>query len=175
MLKKLSIKKLVLSGFFITLSITLPFITVNIPSIGSRLLPMHIPVLISGFICGAPLGLLVGLISPLLRSIIVGMPPIFPTAIAMAFELATYGLVSGLLYNILPKRNSSIYISLISSMIIGRIIWGITQTILLGLSGNTFTWQMFIAGSIINAIPGIILQIIIIPLIISGLERADLL
>lgn len=171
-MKRISIKNLVLSGLFIALGLVLPFFTAQIPSVGSRLLPMHIPVLISGFVCGWPLGLVVGFVTPLLRSLIFGMPPMFPTAIAMAFELGTYGLMAGLLYDLLPKKNSSTYISLILSMIVGRIIWGIASMFLLSLNGKAFTWQMFIAGSLVNAIPGIILQIILIPIVINNLKKA---
>ena len=91
-MKKLSVKEIVLAGFFLALGIVLPFLTMQIPSFGSMLLPMHIPVILCGFICGGPLGLIVGFIVPLLRSALFSMPPMFPTAIAMAFELAAYGL-----------------------------------------------------------------------------------
>ena len=101
-------KKLVLnvslSGMFLALAYVLPFLTGQIPEIGSMLCPMHIPVLLCGFVCGAPYGLVVGFIAPMLRSLTLGMPPLFSTATAMAFELAVYGLVAGLLYKALPKR-----------------------------------------------------------------------
>jgi thiamine transporter ThiT len=89
---KKTTKKMVLSALFIALGLVLPFFTGQIPQIGSRLLPMHIPILLCGFVCGAPFGLAAGFITPLLRSLIFGMPPMMPTAVAMAFELAAYGL-----------------------------------------------------------------------------------
>lgn len=174
-MKKFSVRNLVLSGLFIALGFVLPLFTAQIPSIGNMLLPMHLPVLLSGFVCGWPLGLLVGFFTPLLRSVVYGMPPMFPTATAMAFELATYGLITGLLYDLLPKKNSSIYISLISSMIGGRIIWGITTMFLLSLNNATLTWKMFITASLLNALPGIFLQIILIPIIITSFKKADVL
>ena len=82
----------------LALGMVLPFLTGQIPSVGSRLLPMHIPALLTGYISGPMYGLLVGFVMPLFRSMIFGMPPMFPTAVAMAFELATYGFIAGLLY-----------------------------------------------------------------------------
>lgn len=97
-------KKITFAGMFLALALLLPFLTGQIPQIGNALSPMHIPVLLCGFVCGGPLGLVVGFIAPLLRYMLFGMPPIFPTGIAMAFELAIYGLAAGLLYKRLPKK-----------------------------------------------------------------------
>jgi thiamine transporter ThiT len=119
-MKKLSTKQLVLSGLFLAFVLLMPFLTAQIPSLGSRLLPMHIPVLLCGFICGWPYGLMSGLVLPVFRCMLLGMPPMFPTAVAMAFELAAYGLMTGLLHKLLPKKNVSIYASLILSMVCGK-------------------------------------------------------
>ena len=173
-MRKSTTKNLVLAGLFIALGLVMPFLTGQIPNVGNKLLPMHIPVLLCGFVCGWSYGLIVGFIVPLFRSMIFGMPPMFPTALAMAFELAVYGLVSGLLYKLLPKKNVFVYASLAISMICGRIIWGIVSFFLYGLNGTAFTWKMFTAGAFINAIPGIIIQLIIIPVIIIVLKRAKL-
>lgn len=165
-----NINKLVLAALFIALGIIMPFLTGQIPEIGSMLLPMHIPVLICGFICGWKYGLAVGFVVPLLRSICFGMPP-FLTAISMAFELAAYGAITGLLYKRLPKSKGSIYISLITAMAAGRIVWGLISFVIYGISGNGFSMQMFLAGALLNAIPGIILQIVLIPILVMALER----
>lgn len=172
---KNSSKKLVLSGLFLALGLILPFFTGQIPAMGNKVLPMHIPVLLCGFICGWKYGLLVGFIVPLLRSLMFSMPPMFPIAISMAFELATYGLVSGFLYKILPKNKTYIFISLAGAMIGGRIVWGIVSYFLYGISGTAFTMEMFMAGAFINAIPGIIIQLILIPFTILSLERTEVL
>lgn len=169
-----STKNLVLAGLFLALGLVMPFLTAQIPNLGSRLLPMHIPVLLCGFVCGWRYGLSVGVVVPVLRSMLFGMPPMFPHAIAMAFELATYGLLAGLFYQLLPKKNFSTYLTLILAMIGGRIVWGIASLVLYGLNGLPFTWQIFVGGAFINAIPGIIVQIILIPIIIMALERARL-
>jgi len=101
-----------------------------------------------------------------------GMPPMFPVAIAMAFELATYGAVTGIIYKLLPKKSIYTYITLIIAMLAGRAVWGTVMTILLGMGGKSFTWAAFVAGGFVNAIPGIILQIILIPILIIALKKA---
>ena len=167
----MSVKVLVRYAIFLALAYVFPFLTGEIPQIGSMLCPMHIPVILCGFICGWKYGLIIGLISPLLRSFTISMPPFFPTATAMSFELAAYGVFSGLLYNGLPKKKISIYISLICSMVIGRIIWGTVMFALMGFNPNNFGLTTFWFGAFANAIPGIILQIVFIPSVIIIYER----
>jgi len=173
-MRKSTTKTLVLSGVFIALGLVLPFLTGQIPQIGSKLLPMHIPVLLCGFVCGGFPGMLVGFIVPIFRSLLFGMPPMFPTAVAMSFELATYGLMTGLLYRALPKKTVSIYVNLVMSMIVGRIVWGLVSWGLLTITGSAFTWKIFMTAAFINAIPGIIVQIVLIPLIVVALQKARL-
>lgn len=171
---KKTVNKITLSGVFIALGILLPYITGNIQSLGVNLLPMHIPVLLAGFIVGWKYGLLVGIITPLLRSALVGMPPLFPVAIAMAFELGIYGLVTGLLYSMLKKSKISVFISLIVAMISGRIVWGIVSYFLFFLNNTSFTINMFITGAFANSIIGIIIQLILVPIIVIRLERVGI-
>ncbi len=166
-----SIRKLTYSAFFIALALVLPFLTGQVPEIGSMLCPMHIPTLLCGFICGWPWGLAVGFISPPLRSVIFGMP-MMVSAIAMVFEMAVYGAVAGLLYRSLPKNKWMIYVSLLCAMVLGRIAWGGVQMVITGVQNTEFSPAIFLAGAVTNAIPGIILQIILIPFIIMALERA---
>lgn len=166
-----NLKKMILSALFLALGLIMPFLTGQIPEIGGMLLPMHIPVLICGFICGWRYGLLVGFITPLLRCLLFGMPP-FLTAVAMAFELATYGAATGFFYQKLQKNKARIYLSLLIAMIAGRLVWGVVSILLYGVNRNAFTWQIFIAGALLNAIPGIILQIILIPALVLALEKA---
>ena len=165
------ILKLVYASMFLALSYVLPFLTGQIPEIGSMLCPMHIPVLLCGFICGWPWGLFVGLVAPLLRSLTLGMPPLFPTALCMAFELAAYGAVAGVMHKLLPRKKVSIYGSLLIAMIIGRIAWGCAMYIFMGIDGGAFTFSAFIAGAFTNAIPGIIVQIVLIPVLVMVLEN----
>ena len=170
----LRIKKMVYSAACLALALVLPFLTGQIPEIGNALNPMHIPVFLCGFLCGWPYGLIVGAAAPLLRSAIFHMPPLFPTAISMAFELAVYGFVSGILYKKLPKKLPYIYITLIMSMIGGRIVWGTVRFILAGFTNTQFPFSAFIAGAITNAVPGIILHIILIPVLVTAFKKAKL-
>ncbi len=162
------------SALFIALGLVLPFLTGQIPQIGTMLCPMHIPVLLCGFVCGWPSGLIVGFLTPLLRSMIFGTPFMYPTAISMAFELACYGFMSGILYSKLPKKNRVIYLSLIISMIVGRIVAGLATMTLMGIKGNTYTFEAFITTNIVKAIPGIIIHIILIPILVMVLKKAKL-
>ncbi len=170
-----STKKVVLSGITIALGIYLPFLTGQIPSIGNMLLPMHIPILLCGFICGWKYGLITGFITPLLRSAMFTMPPMFPAAIAMAFELAAYGALTGLLYKVLPKGGKNVFLSLILSMLGGRVVWGIATFVLFRMVGNVLTWEIFISAAFVNAIPGIILQLVLIPSIVIALQKSKML
>ena len=170
----LKVRRLTFAALFLAVAMVLPFITGQIPEIGSMLCPMHIPALLCGFICGWPWGLAVGFIAPLLRSVLFGFPPMFPGAVAMAFELAVYGGMAGFLWKKLPRKRGVTYAVLLISMIAGRIVWGVVRVVLAGLSGSTFTWALFLAGAVTNAIPGIILQIVLIPVLVNVMERAGL-
>ena len=170
-MKKTNVKTLVLAALFLALALVLPFLTGQIPEIGSMLCPMHIPALLCGYFCGWPWGLAVGLIAPILRSLLFGMPPMFPVAICMAFELATYGGISGLLYSKLPHNKVSIYTSLLTAMVAGRLVWGIARFLCAGLNVSAFGLSAFWAGAITTAIPGIIVQILLIPVIVMALEK----
>lgn len=167
-------RKLVSSALCLGLCLVLPLLMGQIQQIGNMLLPMHIPVLLCGFVCGPLWGGLVGFITPLLRYLIFGMPVIYPMGISMAFELATYGLVSGLLYKLLPKQHRYIYVSLISAMIAGRLVWGLVRFIMAGLTDSQFPFSMFIAGALTEAIPGIVIQLIFIPVILMALKKSKL-
>ncbi|MDE6686314.1 MAG: ECF transporter S component [Lachnospiraceae bacterium] len=173
--RKKPIINLTLAAMFMAIGLVLPFLTGQIKQIGSMLLPMHIPVFLCGLICGWQYGLIVGFILPILRSMVFGMPILFPTGIAMAFELATYGVVIGWLYSHSRWQCViALYRCMIMAMLTGRLVWGVVQILLLGINGNGFTWQMFIAGAFLNAIPGIILQLILIPAIMVALNRTGL-
>lgn len=167
------IRNIVLSAMFLAMAFVLPFLTGQIPEIGSMLCPMHIPVLLCGFFCGWPWGLVVGLVAPLLRSVTLGMPPLFPTAVCMALELAAYGAVSGLIHKLLPRKKPYVYVSLITAMIVGRLVWGGAMYLCMGLKGGAFTLTAFLAGAVTNALPGIVVQIVLIPILVMFLDKKD--
>ena len=171
MKKRNDIKKLTLSAMFLALAFVMPFLTGQIPQIGSMLCPMHIPVLLCGFFCGAPWGLVVGFVAPILRSFTLGMPPMFPTALCMAFELATYGFIAGWLHNKLPNKKVNVYVSLLGAMVIGRLVWGVIMFCCMGFDASKFGLNAFLAGAVLNAVPGIIVQIVLIPVLVITLEK----
>ena len=169
-----NVQKLTYSALYLAIALILPFLTGQIPQVGSMLCPMHIPALLCGFVCGWGWGLAVGFVSPLLRSVLFGMPDMFPTAVSMAFELAVYGAAAGALYRALPRKTVSVYLSLIIAMIAGRLVWGVIRYLLAGLAHSTFTPALFLAGAVTTAIPGIILQLILIPALVIAMDKAHL-
>ncbi len=171
--KKTDTKKLVLSAMLIAVGYVLPFLTGQIKEIGNMLLPMHIPVMLSGLLLGPCYGAAVGAMLPVTRSLIFGMPAMYPSAVAMSFELAAYGAVTGLVMLLFRNKNSlaAIYISLITAMLAGRALWGGVMTVLLGQSGKAFTLAAFTASAFVNAIPGIIVQLVIIPPLVYTCKR----
>lgn len=174
-MKQGEIKNLTLAAMFVAIGLMLPFVTGQIPQIGAMLLPMHLPVLLCGLICGWKYGGMVGLVLPVTRSLVFGMPPLFPIAVAMTFELAVYGIVIGLLYTYSRWQCVlALLRSLVIAMIAGRLVWGIAMIVLLGIGGGSFTWQAFMAGAVINAVPGIVLQLVLIPSIMLVLNRTGL-
>lgn len=168
------IRRLVYSAVLLAVALVLPFLTGQIPQIGSMLSPMHIPVLLCGFLCGWPWGMVVGFAAPILRFVLFGMPKLYPTAIAMMFELAAYGAFAGILYRVLPRKPWSTYVTLIASMILGRLVWGIAQFFLLAAQGSRFTLAMFLAGAFTKAVPGIVLHIVLIPILVMLLQKGNL-
>lgn len=168
-----NVKKLAVTAMLFAVGMVLPFFIGQIPAIGKMLLPMHIPVLLCGFIVGWQYGALIGFLLPIVRGLVFGMPPMYPNAVAMAFEMAAYGFVSGYLYSHARWQcTKMLYILLVTAMLAGRIVWAFAEVILLGIGGNIFTWKMFAAGAFLNTIPGIIVQLTLIPLIMVALRRA---
>ena len=165
-------RDLVLAALFLALAFVLPMITGHVPQIGNMLCPMHFPVLLAGFVLGGPWGLALGFIAPLLRSLLFGMPPMFPIAISMAFEMAAYGAVSGWMYRKIPHTLPMTYATLVTAMVAGRLVWGAVRFVLAGLTGSSFPFSAFLSGALLTAIPGIIAQLILIPLIVTALKKA---
>ncbi|MBO7150609.1 MAG: ECF transporter S component [Clostridia bacterium] len=175
MKRHVQILKMILSALFLALAYVLPFLTGQIQEIGSMLCPMHIPVLLCGFLCGPVWGVNVGFIAPLFRSLTLGMPMLFPQAVCMALELAVYGAVAGLMHNIFRRKRPTVYLSLITAMIVGRLVWGAAMFVCLGAAGGSFTLAAFLAGAVTNAIPGIIVQLVLIPVLVMVLDHSKIL
>ncbi len=166
--------KLVLAALFLALALLLPLITGQIPKIGSALCPMHLPILLCGFLCGWQAGLVVGLTAPLIRSLTTGLPVFFPVATCMALELASYGAVAGVAHRLLPKKKPYIYCSLLIAMIVGRLVWGTAMFFFMRIGGLAFSPGSFLSGAVTGAIPGILLQILVIPILVMTLDRPNL-
>ena len=168
-------KNFVLAAMFMALGLVLPFLTGQIQQIGNMLLPMHLPVLVCGLICGWQYGAVVGFVLPLLRFVLFGMPPIYPMGVSMAFELATYGFLVGWLFSHSRWQCIiSLYRCLIAAMVGGRLVWGAVRVLLSGVAGQAFTWEMFLSGALLTAIPGIVLQLTLIPALMLALDRTGL-
>ena len=167
------VRRMVYAALCLALALVLPFLTGQIREIGNMLCPMHLPVLLCGYLCGGVWGAAVGFVAPLLRSVLFGMPrPIYPIAAAMALELAAYGALAGALYRLLPKKTWGIYASLALAMVGGRVVWGAARLIFAGLDGTAFPFEAFLAGAVLNAVPGILLQLVLVPLIVLAVRRA---
>ena len=175
-----SIRRMVLAALLLALGLVLPFVTGQIPEVGNMLLPMHLPVLICGLVCGWKWGAAVGFVLPILRSMLFQMPPLLPTmrtggALCMAFELMTYGLVAGLLYGWLKRYRWGLIVSLLGAMLAGRIVWALASMVIYRIFADfPFTFQLFLAGGFLSAWPGMILQIILVPLLVRLLEKTRL-
>lgn len=168
------IRNLVFAAVCLALCMVLPFLTGQIPQIGSMLCPMHIPVFLAGFLCGPWWAMAVGAAAPMLRYLVFSMPPPLPTGLAMTFELSTYGLVAGLLYRLLPRKTGNVYVSLFCAMLAGRIVWGVASIAIYGAMGDSFTWPIFFAGAFGNAVPGIIVHSILVPVLVLALKKAKI-
>ncbi|WP_273039036.1 ECF transporter S component [Tepidanaerobacter syntrophicus] len=160
--------QIALAGVFTAFGIVLPMMF-HVLGLGSTFLPMHIPVLLSGFFLDAPAAAAVGALTPILSSIFTGMPPAFPVMPYMVFELAAYGYVTSFMYR---KLHKNVYISLVCSMILGRIVSGVAVWMLTTFFGAKFpTPFAFIAASITKGLPGIAIQLIFIPAVVLLLKK----
>lgn len=169
---KQRIHKMVLTAMFLAIGFVLPTITMQIREIGNMLLPMHIPVLLCSFLCGPYYAAMIGLLLPIMRSLVFSMPVFYPNAVAMSVELLSYALICGLVFGMFKKKNLiSIYVSLITAMIGGRIIWGCLSAVLYYFLGAPKTFGFFIARSVVEAVPGIILQLLLIPAIVMLVSK----
>ena len=167
--------KLAFAGMCLALCLLLPFLTANSRELGNILCLMHVPVLLCGFVCSWQYGLAVGLTAPLMRSFLFGMPP-FPTvALPMAAELAVYGLLTGILYRVFEKKIGMMYVSLVISMIAGRMASVLTKYVLYALDKTEFSLSLVLKMNFVTTLPGVVLQLILIPTVIYALQKQGVL
>lgn len=169
--KMSAVKKSILTAVCVALCVVLPLAFHSVANAGGIFLPMHIPVLLCGLICGWPFGLVCGLLGPLLSSLFTGMPPVAYLP-GMLVELAVYGLASGLLIKLVRtgKPYPDLYISLVCAMLAGRVVAGIAKALIFA-PGQT-TMAAWAAGSFVTGLPGILIQLVLIPSIVLALEKA---
>lgn len=169
-MKKTQVRNLVFAALCVALGLALPqaFHFVPIPMAGVIFSPMHIPVLLCGLLCGWYWGLFCGVVTPVLSSLLFGMPPAAMLP-GMILELAIYGLVAGLLYR---KFKLNLPVSLVCAMLLGRIGYGLMQTVLFLAGGSEYSFQIFFTGLFVRGLPGIVLQLILVPLLLVALEKA---
>lgn len=165
------VKKLVFTAVCAALCLVLPMAFHSIPNAGSIFLPMHIPVLLCGLICGWPFGFVCGLLGPFISSF-TGMPPaaVLPS---MMVECATYGLVTGLMMKYIHTRHNiaDLYISMITAMILGRVVAGFAKAWIFTPGTGAFAW---VTTSLVTGIPGICIQLVVMPAVVLALTRAKL-
>lgn len=169
------IRKITYCAVLIALGMVLPFLTGQIPEVGSALSPLHIPALLAGFTVGPLWGAICAFLIPILRSAVFTMPHMFPMACTMAFEMATYALAGGILWRLLPRKPLALYLSQISAMILGRAVYGIVFALFTVNNPNIhYTFTAFILGCFVDALPGIVLHLLIVPPIVLALRKANL-
>lgn len=163
------VKRTVLAALCAALCVVLPIAFHAIPNAGSIFLPMHIPVLLCGMVCGWPYGLICGLMGPALSSLLTMMPPpaILPS---MMVECAVYGMVSGLMLKFVRTGKTAwdLYIALVAAMLAGRVVAGVAKALIFS---PDITMSVWIAGSFVTALPGILVQLVAIPLLVQLLMK----
>ncbi len=173
-MKQMSVvKKSIITAVCLALCVVVPQAFHAIPNAGSVYLPMHIPILLCGLICGWSYGLLCGLAGPALSTLFTGMPPVAYLP-PMLVECAVYGLVSGLMMQIIRTRKVyvDLYLSLIIAMLSGRIVAGVARALIFA-RGNT-TMATWATSYFVTSLPGIIIQLVLIPSIVFALMKARL-
>ena len=165
----MDIRKIVYTALFIALGIVFPIAFHSFGASGKIFLPMHIPVLMAGLLLGARSGLIAGVVTPVLSSLMTGMPPLMPTTPIMAAELGTYGLLSGYLHH---NRRLSLTIALVAALVGGRIAAALTVAVLAVAVGIKLSPTVYIIGALTTGLPGIIIQLVFIPLLVKKLKNA---
>lgn len=177
MRKKSSTYTLCVSAVLIAVGLVLPFITGQIPAIAKIISPMHIPAYICGLTCGVVPGLIVGTVTPLLRCLLFGMPAL-PAAIPMVFELSVYAGVCGFAYPRLRRGDGAHFAAIIAAMaaamVLGRIVGGAAKAVVMGVTGNEYSFKLFFAAYFVNSAPGALIHLVLVPAVVTALERAHM-
>lgn len=172
-------RKLCFAALLLALGWLLPLLTGQNRDLGNMLSLIHIPAYLGGFLLGPWFGVLLGFLIPVSRSVLLGMPVLYPRALCMAFEMAAYGGICGGLYRAFGKSRklkkiTNIYISIIPAMLLGRVIWGGGRAVCGLFSPKPFTWGAFVAGGFVTAWPGMLAQLILLPVLVITMEKTKL-
>lgn len=164
-------QEMVFAALSLSLALVLPMLTGQIPRLGAMLCPMHLPVLLAGFLCGPLWAAAVGATAPLLRSALFALPQLMPTALAMSVELMVYGLAAGWLWRGMRSRRGGVIAALLGAMLAGRMAWGAAAWALYGALGMAFDRQIFFAAAFVQTLPGVAVQMVLIPPTVTALRR----
>lgn len=176
---KSSTLKLTQAALFTALGVFLPQLSHLFGAdFGKLISPMHFPIFIAAFLLGPLYGSAVAIACPVLSSLIMGMP-VAPKIPFMVLELLTYALAASIIYQPTSKwkKPISLYVSLVTAQILGRIVYalGITAAVkLFGVTHPAIYRSVSILAfveSFAEGLPGIILQLILIPIIVIVLEK----
>lgn len=169
-----SVKKLTICGVCIALCAVLPPVF-HMVGLGSVLSPMHIPVLLCGLVCGWPYGAFCGAVGPLAAHLINGAPPA-AMLVSMVPELLVYGLVCGALMKLVRTGSlyADLYCALVPAMLAGRVVGGAARALFVMGSGESYTLAMWAGAYLVQAVPGIILHLILVPALVAALMKAGL-
>lgn len=181
-MKRTQLAKMLIMAILLAVGMVLPFLVGQVQLLGQAISPLHIPVFICGLTCGWPWGAALGVLLPILRSVIFGMPPMMPTGLCMAFEMCAYGLLTGMLYPAFRKMIRSkkfghlpaMLAAMLIAMVAGRLVGGAAKAIILGLNGNSYSFDAFIAAYFVGTSVGAVVHLIVVPAIVAALERAKL-
>ena len=169
-----SVKKITICAICIALCSVLPPVF-HMLALGSVFSPMHIPVLLCGLVCGWPYGALCGVAGPVISSLITGMPgPAY--LIHMAPELCVYGLVCGLLMAVIRtgRLYADLYCALVPAMLLGRMAGGAVRAVVFAANAQPYSLALWAGSYLVEAVPGIILHLALIPTLVVVLTKAGL-
>ena len=168
-----NIKKAIITAVCISMCVVLPMAFHSIPMGGRIFLPIHIPVLICGLICGWPFGLLCGLAGPLLSYLLTSMPSIGDLP-SMMVELAIYGVTAALMLKFVHTKKvfADLYISLLTAMLLGRLVTGVVRTYI--FAPGSYTMAIWASAYFVESFPGMVIQVVLVPLVVVSLMNARL-
>lgn len=157
---KITTRQITLASLFIALCVIVPFLF-HLVGLGMIFLPMFLPILLAGFLIDFRFAWLVGSLGPLTSSLATGMPPFFPTAISMAAEgMVAAGVASFLFHT--PKK--SLWLALPVAIVAERITRVIMILLIFPIFGlPAKEWSIV---ELITTLPGVVLQLILIPLVL---------